>query len=116
MKKVILAAAFLMGLATVSFAGNPKESKEVNNETPTVSKTEAGVALVWYKVTYDGAHPTGYIPSGTPVSYNGERSGAEALEECEVGTNRDCLRGFSTAPTLPTSSTGSDQIKTDEQP
>lgn len=51
MKKLILAAAFVMGLATLSFAGNPNETKEVKAETPTDVKSETTTQSTQYAVT-----------------------------------------------------------------
>ncbi len=110
MKKIIFSVALLMGFAAASFAGNPKDSK-----SETFTQTTSNSTMVWYKVTYDAGHPLGYIPAGS-TSLADDRNEAEALEECEPGVTRDCLRGFNNAPTLPTGNSGDDQIKTDEQP
>jgi len=111
MKKFILSTGLMLA-AAVTFAGSPKgETKEA-----TTTENTAGDQLVWYKVTYDAAHPTGYIPSGSTPVYSGDKAGAEALNECEDGSTRDCLRGFNSAPPLPSTSNGIDQVKTDELP
>lgn len=111
MKKLLFSAALLMGAVAVSFAGMPKDSK-----SETANNTEGQVKAVyyWYKVTYDAAHPSGFIPSGTSMLLNGDETEARELEECDEGSQRDCLRGFDAAPTLPTNSAGQAQIKTDE--
>ena len=57
MKKVILAAAFVAGLATVSFAGNPKgETKDANTVTPTETKTKEIVSK-WFHFTGNATLP-----------------------------------------------------------
>ncbi|XHR94286.1 hypothetical protein ACFJIV_29030 [Mucilaginibacter sp. UC70_90] len=113
--KLIPALAF-MAIAAVSYAGSPKSEAKDAKPTEANTATTAGANLVWYEVTYDASHPSGYIPSGTAPAITGDKSQAQALGKCPDGTDFDCLRGFNSAPSLPTNSVGNDQIKTDEQP
>ena len=110
MKKFILSAGLMLA-AAVTFAGNPKGETE-----STAAKTSSEASMKWYAVTYDAAHPGGYIPSGSPVLVTGDQAAAENLRRCEAGSNYDCLRGFNTAPSLPTTSSGDGQVTTDDQP
>nr|WP_199078233.1 hypothetical protein [Pedobacter sp. ASV19] len=115
MKKVFFSAALLLGLTSISFADTPKgEAKDAKSETPTTSET--GVTMKWYAVTYDAAHPNGYIPSGSTILVTGEQTDAESLRKCEEGTTFDCLRGFVSTPSLPSNSIGDGQVKTDDRP
>ena len=109
MKKIILSAALLMGFAVVSFAGTPKDGNTVNDNSG-----EAKQNLVWYKVTYNATYPQGAVLSSSDLVDEGEES--EIDSPCDDGTQRDCLRGFSAAPSFPSTSNGDGQIKTDEQP
>lgn len=104
----------MVAMTTAAFAGSPKnETKEAN---ATEAKTSSKANLVWYPVTYDGAHMSGYIPAGTASVTTGDKSQAEDLGICPDGTNFDCLRGFDSAPLLPTSNAGTEQVKTDDKP
>ncbi len=108
MKKLLFSAALIMGAAAVSFAGNPKgETKDANT-----AKTEAkaGNQLFWYDVVYDGAHPNGYVPTGSIPSQE-ERS--EAEDGCPAGEAKLCKVGYSQTQTLPLEdfSTATDDIK-----
>ncbi|MBT2561314.1 hypothetical protein J7E50_10770 [Pedobacter sp. ISL-68] len=116
MKRLLLTGSLIMAAATLSFAGNPKgESK---TETPTEAKSTAGQTLQWYIVSYDNpsVYPNGYIKSGSAAILTGDKNDAEQLDECPNGANYDCLRGFASAPSLPTGNAGTDQVKTDVQP
>lgn len=107
--------ALVMGLSFSASAGTPKgEARELKAEV-TRNEKSTNSPLLWYIVSYDNpsAYPNGYVKAGTPVAYNGERSGAEAMEICPDGNTLDCLRGFPTAPTLPTEDAGEDQIQKD---
>lgn len=108
MKKVIFSAALMMGLATVSFAGTPKECKTTAEN---VTKTKSG-ELYWYKVSY-ATNPGGIIPANSPlVAYDLE---ANVTSPCDPGSERDCLRGFEEEQTAETNLPGDGQIKTDEE-
>lgn len=110
MKKLLFLSVVALSSAFVSFAGNPdKPAKPTSTSAET--ETQSGTTLFWYEVTYDASHPSGYIPSGTPLLVEGERAEAEDMSECSPGNVRDCVRGFSSQPTLPTSNPGTDQIK-----
>lgn len=113
MKKAIYAAAVLLGLATLSFAGTPA-NKTVKEESPvvTTSATSTG-ELYWYKVSYVG-NPSGYIPSGAPLQAHDVKANVTA--DCEDGTTRDCYRGFIAEQPSGTTQAGDDAIQTDEQP
>lgn len=110
MKKFILSAGLMLA-AAVTFAGTPKGETELP-----AAKTSTQASMKWYPVTYDAAHPSGYIPSGTPVAVTGDQAAAENLDKCEEGSTYDCLRGFITPPSLPTSSSGDGQVTTDDRP
>lgn len=108
MKKIIF-SALLMGFVVVSFAGNPKDAKNTNG-----TEAKAKQNLVWYKVTYNATYPNGAVLSSADYVDEGEES--QISSPCDEGTQRDCVRGFSSAPSFPTTSNGDGQIKTDEQP
>lgn len=114
MKKILLSAALLMGLSTAVFAGTPKGEAKEPKKAEVSSNTSTN--LVWYKVTYDAAHPSGYIPAGRAPEITADKAEAEELNLCPDGASYDCLRGFENPPTLPTNSAGSDQVKTNQQP
>lgn len=65
--------------------------------------------LDWYQVTYDAQHPNGYIPDASAFYVTDEK--ANVSSPCDLGTVKDCLRGFSSTPAFPTGLPGSDQIK-----
>jgi hypothetical protein len=109
MKKVIFSAALLMGVAIISFAGNPKDGKtNVGNAT----ETKAGQQLYWYKVSY-ATDPNGIVPANSPLVAHDEE--ANVNSPCDAGSERDCLRGFQQAQTAETDAPGDAQIKTDEE-
>ncbi|WP_214226639.1 hypothetical protein [Pedobacter sp. B4-66] len=62
MKKVIFSAALLMVTTALSFAGNPKETKEAKAETPTEAKSESTLNT-YYVVGESGSN---YDLSTTP--------------------------------------------------
>ena len=67
--------------------------------------------MYWYQVVNN------QIPQNATHVEFGPKSEAEALELCDPGTSRDCLRGFNTQLNTsagPVSAPGDDQIKTDE--
>jgi hypothetical protein len=69
------------------------------------------VNLNWYSVVFNQDHPDGYIPaSATPDFTNMSKSEVDPIDGCS-GTGRDCLRGFSGTPSLPTEDRGVDQTE-----
>jgi hypothetical protein len=79
-----------------------------NEEKTTLART---ADLYWYEVVGN------QIPQNASPVEVGPKSEAEALEICDPGANRDCLRGFNAQPDLsqgPSNAAGDDQIKTDE--
>ena len=102
----------MMGLAAVSFAGTPNDSKTTNENS---AETKAGSTYFWYKVSYVG-DPNGYIPANAEPLIEGSQEDGENEADCDLGTTRDCLRGFANELTGPSSLPGDAQVKTDEQP
>jgi hypothetical protein len=92
MKKLFLAAAFVMGLATVSFAGNPKgetkEAKTTTEATTVPSGTETELAsLYWFNTNTAGTALTD--PTGIPLS-----QGTSVTGPCNGNQLDYCARGF----------------------
>ncbi|MCX2429902.1 hypothetical protein [Pedobacter sp. GR22-10] len=114
-KLMLSAAVLLAACSATAMAGTPKgETKDAKSEVTTTTTDN----LHWYKVSYDNpsVYPNGYIKSGAPVQFTGDREGAMNENICPTGDTYDCLRGFSGTPSLPTENVGTDQVQTDEQP
>src|SRR6218665_1430760 len=83
MKKVILAAALVVGLATVSFAGNPV-TKSVNDERPVSSRNEDPVSK-WFHFNGDGGLSTDLNdPSKYSTEVSPECSTAPNTYRCDI--------------------------------
>lgn len=83
-----------MGVAFVSFAGNPKGDLKPNTETtsPTTNTSTAGTNYYWFDVTADGTALADNL--GIPLSQDAEPSG-----ECQGLAEDFCQRGYTEAQT-----------------
>ena len=67
-------------------------------------------SLYWYQTTYDAQHPNGTILSSSSFYVQDEKTNVSS--PCLSGTNKDCLRGFTSQLTaFPENGSGADQIK-----
>jgi len=71
------------------------------------SKKEAEPPTVYYWYAVDYSVPGGRIPSGASPVFSGSQlsqADAQAADGCEDVNQKHCLRGFTSIPTLPTTS------------
>ena len=94
MKKYLL--GFIAVVMAVGFSSFEKENKQRKDD-------------VYYFYIVDG---NGTIPFGSSVQFGGTKTlaYADANDGCSGATN-DCLRGFLTPPSLPTSDAGDVRTK-----
>ncbi len=92
----IIAVVIAVGLSAFTFENKPKAQKTDD-------------VFYWYFVDYTN-NSSGEIPLGSSVQFSGTQTHQYAVDNdgC-MGSAKDCMRGFSTVPSLPTSSSGQSQ-------